>query len=92
MLLSVVIGYGLGTSIGDAYAGHSTWELLTLSPQRFWGFWHSSLGISVGFLFYFYLREKSHELQRQATEARLKLLKPSSSPTCSSTPWPTCAP
>lgn len=74
MLLSVAIGYSLGTAIGDAYAGHSTWELLMRSPQRFWGFWLSSLGISLGFLFYFHQREKALDLQRQATEARLKLL------------------
>ena len=74
MLLSVVIGYSLGTAIGDAYAGHATWELLMRSPQRFWGFWLSSLGISLGFLFYFHQREKALDLQRQATEARLKLL------------------
>ena len=74
MLGSVVLGYVLGTLLGDAYAGHSTWELLRLSPQRFWGFWLSSLGISLGFLFYFYQRERAVELRRQATEARLKLL------------------
>ena len=70
----IVLGYAIGTAVGDAFSGRSTWELLTLSPQRFWGFWLSSLGISFGFLFYFYQREKGAELQRQATEARLKLL------------------
>jgi signal transduction histidine kinase len=70
----IVLGYVIGTSLGDAYSGRSTWTLISLSPQRFWGFWLSSLGISFGFLFYFYQREKSLDLQRQATEARLKLL------------------
>jgi len=74
LLASVVLGYAIGTILGDAYSGRSTWDLLTLSPQRFWGFWLSTLGISFGFLFYFYHREKGAELQRQATEARLKLL------------------
>ncbi|MDO9201857.1 MAG: histidine kinase [Hydrogenophaga sp.] len=74
MLASTVLGYALGTAVGDAYTGRSTWELLSLSPQRFWGFWLSSLGISCGFLFYFYHREKGLDLERQATEARLKLL------------------
>lgn len=74
MLVGIVLGYILGTALGDAYTGRSTWAMLTLSPQRFWGFWLSSLGISVGFLFYFYHREKNLELERQATEARLKLL------------------
>jgi sensor histidine kinase YesM len=74
MMVGIVLGYAIGTAVGDAFSGRSTWELLTLSPQRFWGFWLSSLGISFGFLFYFYQREKGAELQRQATEARLKLL------------------
>ena len=74
VLAGIVVGYALGTSLGDAYSGRSTWELITLAPQRFWGFWVSSLLISFGFLFYFYQREKSLDLQRQATEARLKLL------------------
>jgi hypothetical protein len=74
LFLAIVLGYALGTTVGDLYAGASTWELLTQSPQRFWNFWFSSLGISLGFLFFFYLREKSMALQRQATEAQLRLL------------------
>ncbi len=74
LLLSIVVGYALGTTIGDLYAGESTWNLLSQSPQRFWGVWFSSLGISFGFLFFFYQREKAQALQRQATEAQLRLL------------------
>lgn len=74
ILLSVIVGYAAGTAVGDAYSGRSTWELLTLSPQRFWTFWLSTLATSAGFVVYFYLRGKSEDLQRQATEARLKLL------------------
>jgi signal transduction histidine kinase len=73
-LASVVMGYVLGTALGDAYAGHSTWELLSLAPERFWGFWLGSLAVSVGFLFFFYQREKALALEQQATETRLKLL------------------
>ena len=74
LLAGVVVGYTLGTFVGDAYTGHSTWELLTVSPLRFFGFWLSTLGISLGFLFSFYQRARNQDLQRQATEARLKLL------------------
>ena len=74
LFVAIVLGYALGTSLGDLYAGASTWALLTQSPQRFWNFWFSSLGISLGFLLFFYLREKSLTLQRQATEAQLRLL------------------
>ena len=74
LFLAIVLGYALGTTLGDLYAGVSTWALLTQSPQRFWNFWFSSLGISLGFLIFFYQREKSLALQRQATEAQLRLL------------------
>jgi signal transduction histidine kinase len=74
LLASILLGYTMGTTVGDAYSGQSTWDLMAVSPQRFWSFWLSSLGISAGFLFYFYQREKGQELERQATEARLKLL------------------
>ena len=74
LLLSIVVGYALGTSLGDLYAGVSTWAQLSDAPQRFWGVWLSSLAISFGFLFFFYQREKAQALQRQATEAQLRLL------------------
>jgi hypothetical protein len=74
LFLGIVLGYALGTTLGDIYAGVSTWALLTQSPQRFWNFWLISLGISLGFLFFFYQREKTQALQRQATEAQLRLL------------------
>jgi len=72
--VSVVLGYIAGTFIGDAYLGRSTWELFTISPQRFWGFWLSTVLLALGFTVYFNERGKAEELQRQATEARLKLL------------------
>lgn len=74
LLAGVVVGYTLGVWVGDAYTGHSTWALLAASPLRFFGFWLSTLGISLGFLFSFYQRARNEDLQRQATEARLKLL------------------
>jgi LytS/YehU family sensor histidine kinase len=73
-VFSIALGYAIGTAVGDAVAGHSTWELMTLSPARFWRFLAGSVLISAGFVFYFYHREKSHALERLATEARLKLL------------------
>lgn len=73
-LLAIVLGYAAGTAMGDAYTGRSTWQLLLLSPERFWGFLLWSVGISAGFLFFFYHREKAHALERLATDTRLKLL------------------
>lgn len=70
----ILTGYVIGTGIGDAYAGHSTWDLLHLDPKRFTAIMVSSAGISAGFLAYFYLRGKNESLQRQASEAQLRLL------------------
>jgi len=74
LLGSIVLGFALGISVGDAFAGRSTWALLAVAPLRFWGIWLGSLGVSLGFLFYFFQRERAQALQRQATEAQLRLL------------------
>ena len=74
LLVAVVLGYGIGVSLGDAFTGRSTWALLQGSPGRFWAVLLWSLGISAGFLFFFYHREKAHALEKLATETRLKLL------------------
>lgn len=75
LLAGIVAGYALGTALGDAYAGQSTLALLWQSPQRFAGLLAFSLLISLGFLTYFYLRERNAELQHQATESQLQLLR-----------------
>ena len=69
-----ILGYVVGTWMGDAFANVSSFARLNDSPRRFWGFLLSSLAISVGFVVFFYLREKAHALQHQATEAQLRLL------------------
>lgn len=71
---AIILGYAIGTALGDAYTGHSTWDLMTLSPERFWRFLFWSVATSAGFLFFFYQREKAHALEKLATETRLKLL------------------
>jgi signal transduction histidine kinase len=67
-------GYITGTQIGDAYAGHSTWELLRLNPNRFTGILVTSIAISFAFVGYFYQRGRGEALARQAREAELRLL------------------
>ncbi len=74
LLGSAILGYAMGTWLGDRFANVSTFAMLTESPRRFWGFLLSSLAISVGFVVFFYLRERTQVLQRQATEAQLRLL------------------
>ena len=70
----ICAGYLLGTALGDAYAGTSTWEMLQLNPNRFTGLLVSSLAISVAFIVYFHQRGHNEALARQAREAQLQLL------------------
>lgn len=74
LLLGIPLGYALGTWVGDAYAGHSTWALLSLNRQRFVGMLVSTLFISTAFVAYFYQRSKAETLERQVREAQLRLL------------------
>jgi signal transduction histidine kinase len=71
---TIALGYVAGTAIGDAYAGHSTWDLIHIDPRRFIAIMVSSLAFSGLFLGYFYLKGKNESLQHQASEARLRLL------------------
>jgi two-component sensor histidine kinase len=74
LLVGIPVGYALGTSIGDAYTGHSTWDLLISNQQRFTGLLVSSVAISLAFVAYFYQRSKSEAIAHQAREAQLLLL------------------
>jgi signal transduction histidine kinase len=74
MFFGALLGYALGIWVGDTYANVSTFSMLAESPRRFWSVLLGSLAISLGFLFFFYQRERTISLERQATEARLRLL------------------
>lgn len=74
LAVGILLGYSLGTWLGDLYASHSTWDLLSLNRQRFVGLLVSSIAISVAFVGFFYQRGKTEALQRQASEAQLRLL------------------
>lgn len=74
MLVAATLGYVLGTAIGDAYAGRSTWDMISQSPRRLFGIWISGMAISGFFVMGFYQRAKAEDLRRQASEAKLKLL------------------
>jgi Histidine kinase len=76
-----VIGHVLGTFIGDAYCGRSTWEVFQDKPHMLVNFFLLSVVSGAAVSFYFYTTGKSHYLhgeleasQRQATEAQLRLL------------------
>ena len=75
------IGHVLGTLIGDAYCGRSSWELFQDRPQLLLNFFLFSIVSGAVVSFYFYATGKAHYLhgaleasQRQATEAQLQLL------------------
>ena len=70
----ITAGYLIGTALGDAYAGVSTWELLQLNPNRFTGLLVSSLAISAAFIAYFHQRGHGEAMARQVREAQLQLL------------------
>ena len=76
LMLSVGIplGYVLGTLVGDAYAGWSTWDLWRLNTNRFVGMVVSAVAISAAFVAYFYQRGKAESLAQQVTQSQLMLL------------------
>jgi len=74
LLVGIPLGYVLGTLVGDAYAGWSTWDLWRLNTNRFVGMVASSVAISAAFVSYFYQRGKAEALTRQVTQAQLMLL------------------
>jgi hypothetical protein len=70
----VFFGYVAGTAIGDAYAGHSTWQLLSVDRQRFGAIIASSLLVALGFTAFFWQKALAERLARQAQQAQLRLL------------------
>jgi len=74
LLVGIPLGYVLGTLVGDAYSGKSTWELWYLNRNRFLGLMVSALAISVGFVAYFQQRGKAESLANEVTQAQLMLL------------------
>ncbi|MBP8149381.1 MAG: histidine kinase [Limnohabitans sp.] len=74
LLVGIPLGYVLGTLVGDAYAGWSTWDLWHFNPGRFKGMLMSSIAISAAFVAYFYQRGKAESLASQVTQSQLMLL------------------
>ena len=74
LLVGVPLGYVLGTLVGDAYAGWSTWDLWHFNRNRFAGMVVSSVAISAAFVAFFYQRAKAESLASQVTQAQLMLL------------------
>jgi signal transduction histidine kinase len=74
LLVGIPLGYVLGTLVGDAYSGKSTWELWYFNRNRFWGLMVSALAISAAFVVYFSQRGKAESLANEVTQAQLMLL------------------
>jgi Histidine kinase len=74
-------GHVLGTLVGDAYCGKSTWEVFQDKPSMLVNFLLLSMMSGAAISFFFYANGKAHYLhseleasQRQASEAQLRLL------------------
>lgn len=74
LFIGIPLGYALGTLLGDAFSGHSTWALIDTDHTQFAGLLLSTLIISLAFVAYFYQRGHAEELKRQASQSQLMLL------------------
>lgn len=81
VLFGIVVGYLLGTLIGDAYSGRSTWALLSNAPEAFLSITLGSLMVGGAFSYVFYSlgalahhRADAEAARRLAAENQLKLL------------------
>ena len=72
--LSIVLGYLIGTLVGDWYAGWSTWDLLKFAPKKLAGLIILSVSISALFITFFYQQNRLQIVEKQAIESKLKLL------------------
>jgi signal transduction histidine kinase len=77
----VLTGYLIGTLIGDAYGGNSTWSLIAHNPRLFWYYLLISMLLGSAVSFFFYAVERSAHLntqlqasQKLAALAQLQLL------------------
>jgi sensor histidine kinase YesM len=71
---AIVLGYVLGTLVGDTYSGFSTFELIRYDISRFAQYLMTAVLISLGFMGYFYQKERLATAQKQQAESHLKLL------------------
>lgn len=74
LLMGIPSGFVLGTLVGDAYAGWSTWDLLLSNQSRVLGMIFATVGVSATFTAYFYQRSKAQMLASQITQSQLMLL------------------
>jgi Histidine kinase/Histidine kinase-, DNA gyrase B-, and HSP90-like ATPase len=74
MLTSIVLGFVIGTLVGDWYGGWSTFDLWRYAPQKLAGYVVICLSISTAFIVYFFQQNRLQIAEQQATESKLQLL------------------
>ncbi len=74
ILTSIVLGFIIGTVIGDWYAGWSTFDLWRYAPQKLAGYVVLCVSISAAFIVFYYQQNRLQIAERQATESKLQLL------------------
>ncbi len=81
VVMGTSAGFVVGTAIGDAYTGTSTWALWSMAPTQFVSILVISLIATVVTAYFFYSRGTARALEaqvavaeRNASEAKLKLL------------------
>ena len=77
----ILIGYVVGTLIGDAFSGYSTWELMKRAPRQTLGYLFLAFAMSGIITYFFHSRGRGESLeklaataQRDASQAQLQLL------------------
>ncbi len=74
ILTSIVLGFIIGTVIGDWYAGWSTFDLWRYAPQKLAGYVVLCVSISTAFIVFYYQQNRLQIAEKQATESKLQLL------------------
>lgn len=77
----ILVGYTIGTAIGDAFSGYSTWNMMLAQPRQTLGYLFLAFTMSGVITFFFHARGRGASLeqlaataQRDASQAQLQLL------------------
>ncbi len=77
----ILFGYLVGTLIGDAFSGYSTWDLMLRQPRQTLGYLFLAFAMSGVITYFFHARGRGASLeqlaataQRDASQAQLQLL------------------
>jgi hypothetical protein len=74
ILISIALGFIVGTLVGDWYGGASTFNLWRYAPEKLAGYVVLCAAISSAFIIFYYQQNRLQVAQQQATESKLQLL------------------